>query len=248
MIIHALVMVSMLQRVRNCRFIITANGASSCVCRSKLSSGSHNGFDFTQFQSYFDAHRRQRAAAEQLHELRRRTLTVTSDMSLDSAPSHAATTNTCQCWLSTIHRDMCLVFHGWWWEFTLLLLQNMAKLCDMSSRVTGRALRITEAEMAKWRGPYGTSCLLYPHSSPFENKLLVLQVDFVRLESVLLGRIACTVVQMYCGLLVCMSLLDTTLCPTKPDEPIEMLFLLRTRVRYSLKTPKIACPQGDRQF
>ena len=77
-----------------------------------------------------------------------------------------------------------------------IAIRGTVKLCDMSSRVTGRAFRITEAEMAKWRGPYGTSCLLYPHSSPFENKLLLLQVDFVRLQSMLLGRIACTVVQM----------------------------------------------------
>jgi len=46
-----------------------------------------------------------------------------------------------------------------------IVIRGRVKLCDMSSklRVTGRAFRITEAEMAKWRGPYGTSCLLYPH-------------------------------------------------------------------------------------
>ena len=54
-----------------------------CVYRNSLSSGSCNGFDFTQFQMYFDEHRRLRAK-EQLYELRRHRLTV-SDASVDTA-------------------------------------------------------------------------------------------------------------------------------------------------------------------
>ena len=64
------------------------------VCRSKLSSsGSCNGYDFTQFQTYFDEHRRLKAD-EQLYELRRRMLTAAgmsavtaSSLSLDSVPT-----------------------------------------------------------------------------------------------------------------------------------------------------------------
>jgi len=77
------------------------DNAMSRVCRSKLSSGSHNGFDFTQFQAYFDEHRRA-SAEHQLYDQRRSSLTATtvSDVSLDCASTlshHAETTNTSQC-------------------------------------------------------------------------------------------------------------------------------------------------------
>jgi len=67
--------------------------------RSRLSAGSCNGFDFTQFQTYFDEHRRLKAD-EQLYELRRRMLTATatpsttlsaSSVSLESVPTTAVT-------------------------------------------------------------------------------------------------------------------------------------------------------------
>ena len=76
------------------------------VYRKKLSSGSHNGYDFTEFQTYFDEHRRLRAE-EQLCELRRCTLPATcaasvSNLSADfvstaTSPCHAAVTNNSEC-------------------------------------------------------------------------------------------------------------------------------------------------------
>jgi len=75
-----------------------------CVYRIKQSSGSLNGYDFTQFQTYFDEHRRLRAE-EQLYELRRRTLVAASvgSVSVDAVPTatsscHAATANSSE-WL-----------------------------------------------------------------------------------------------------------------------------------------------------
>jgi len=77
--------------------VLTLRENTVYVYRSKLSSGSCNGYDFTQFQTYFDEHRRLRAE-EQLYELRRRMLTVTSavsgsSVSLDSVPTGTATSS-----------------------------------------------------------------------------------------------------------------------------------------------------------